>query len=190
MTKQISFTIDDKGCWNCTSHKKTDHGYAGRGKGINGNYKSLAKELYERSFGPINRPLELRHLCGNRMCINISHLTTGTRKENLADREMHGTVPRGERNPFAKLSEQQVKAIIAMKQHKTHRTATDLARIYGVTTQHIRRLWRGEKWAYLNPSSHNPSKKLLFSCRNGLCDATEHSSWACGCSCHKTKEEK
>lgn len=44
---------------------------------------------------------EVRHLDGNRLNNSADNLAWGTRKENAADRDSHGTTSRGEAHSFA-----------------------------------------------------------------------------------------
>jgi len=58
---------------------------------------------------------EVAHSCGNKSCVNPSHLRWATRAENAADREMHGTLLTGERSPKAKLTDAQVAEIRSLR---------------------------------------------------------------------------
>ena len=49
----------------------------------------------EMIHGPSN--LQVRHLCGNKMCVSPHHLVWGTSKENAADRLLHGTSNKGKK---------------------------------------------------------------------------------------------
>ena len=61
--------------------------------------------LVLRAFvGPPPQGQETRHLSGIRSDNRLVNLCYGTPKENQADRERHGTAPRGEKNANAKLS--------------------------------------------------------------------------------------
>ena len=63
-------------------------------------------------------PLEVRHLCGIRRCINPAHLAPGTVRENAADRVLHGTDARGINNPMGRLTDDEVRAIRASDEHR------------------------------------------------------------------------
>lgn len=96
-------------------------------------------------IGPCPEGQEVLHEDGIKLNCAASNLRYGTRKENEADRVLHGTSNRGERCGSAKLMEEQVRQIrnelIAGASYST------LAKKYGVgssTIQHIsqRTTWR------------------------------------------------
>ncbi len=45
------------------------------------------------------------HRCGNTLCVNPQHLRWATPKQNCADKVLHGTDNRGEKNNMSKLTE-------------------------------------------------------------------------------------
>lgn len=53
--------------------------------------------------------MEVAHSCGNRRCVNPSHLRWATREENQAERAIHGTSNRGERQWMSKLTPDSVR---------------------------------------------------------------------------------
>ena len=65
----------------------------------------------EAFIGPCPHGQEVCHNDGNRQNPMASNLRYGTRKENLADRERHGTAQRGEKNPSATLTDSQAEEI-------------------------------------------------------------------------------
>src|SRR5687768_4067693 len=75
---------------------------------------------------------EAAHSCGNghEGCIAPGHLGWKTHVENMADRLVHGTLRRGERHGMAKLTEDDVRTIIALKGGVPRR---NLAEMYGVS---------------------------------------------------------
>jgi HNH endonuclease len=54
------------------------------------------------------------HNCGNERCVNPHHLRWATRKDNMADRDRHGTDQRGEKAYNAILATADVKMIRAV----------------------------------------------------------------------------
>lgn len=85
---------------------------------------------------------EAAHACGNRICCTPTHLRWATREENQADKLIHGTHNRGERQGQSKLTAEQVREIRAQR----HRLQRDLAAEYGVSDAtisdiHCRRIW-------------------------------------------------
>lgn len=71
---------------------------------INGRRKRVTvHSLVARThIGPQPAPgYEIRHLDGNKLNAHYKNLAWGTRKENAADREEHGTTSRGEKHSKA-----------------------------------------------------------------------------------------
>lgn len=91
---------------------------------------------------------ETAHSCGrgHEACVNPRHLRWATPKENSADRERHGTVNRGRRNGSAKLSNDQVMSIFAMK---GRRSSNKVAREFGISDSSVLAIWKGRKWSWL-----------------------------------------
>lgn len=83
---------------------------------------------------------ECRHLDGKRLNDAADNLAWGTRKQNSADKVIHGTAPRGIKNPNAKLTDFQISEIRSLK--GTMRQC-DIAVKFGTTQGHISRIHRG-----------------------------------------------
>lgn len=103
---------------------------------------------------------EIRHIDGDRTNSRLSNLAWGTRAENAADRERHGTSAaprngrigasklRGVNNPSAKLSEADVAAIRATYVRGSHTFGCrPLGRLYGVDPASILNIIAGRTWA-------------------------------------------
>lgn len=89
---------------------------------------------------------EAAHSCGNRACVNPSHLRWKTSRENALERHGHGTMLRGERHPWAKLCERDVLEIRALEGTAK---APPIARRYGVSPDLVRLIWRGTIWSHV-----------------------------------------
>jgi hypothetical protein len=92
---------------------------------------------------------EAAHSCGkgHEGCIAPGHLEWKTPAENTADRLVHGTHSRGERSYWAKLTEADVREILAMKGIIPQRK---LAVRFGVTHQTIYKILRRQIWAWVS----------------------------------------
>lgn len=100
--------------------------------------------LCERRHGDRPSPRhEAAHRCGVKRCVNPEHLYWATYEENSADRVLHGTSNRGERQGSSKLTADAVLAI------RAGGNPVELAAHYGICLGHIYRLRRGEQWAWL-----------------------------------------
>ena len=111
---------------------------------IDGKTKRAHRVSYEFAKGPIPSGLLLRHKCDNPPCVNPEHLEPGTNAENHWDRERRGRSYKGEGNPCAHLTNDQVRAIrIELAEGKTHLV---LALKFGVGTSTISRIARGVGW--------------------------------------------
>jgi hypothetical protein len=116
---------------------------------LGGNVEMLAhRYVCEKAHGPPPSPEhETAHSCGNRPCVNRWHLRWATKVENAADRMLHGTDPRGEKNGHAKLARSAVEEIISRRGIETGRS---LAKRFGVTPTQISNIQLRKQWVYPN----------------------------------------
>jgi hypothetical protein len=87
---------------------------------------------------------EVRHLDGNPSNNHLSNLTYGTKKENQADRLLHGTSNRGQRSGLAKLTEEDVLNIRHL--FETGIRKTKLSEMFGVSFRNIDKIVKRETW--------------------------------------------
>lgn len=108
----------------------------------------------EQYVGPIPDGLFVCHRCDNPGCVRPSHLFVGTQKDNMADcsekgRAITRPLPGGQ-NPFAKLSDQQVRDI--HRRLTSGETVTSIARSFAVSVGTISHIKNGRSWAHItNP---------------------------------------
>ena len=110
---------------------------------------SAHRFLCEAAHGPPPSPHhEAAHLCGNGhlACVNPRHLRWATHKENEADRLIHGTRIRGERQGTAKLTETCVREIRSLRglipQHK-------IAKQFSISQACVSMIVNRQLWAWL-----------------------------------------
>lgn len=82
--------------------------------------------------------------CKSRRCVNPLHLRWASHKQNQQDRLIEGTHCRGVRSPRAKLSREDVLAIVQDK-----RSRRSVAADYGVTPEAISHIMLGKNWAHV-----------------------------------------
>lgn len=87
---------------------------------------------------------EIRHLNGNADDSRLSNLSYGTRKDNAADREVHGKTFRGERTPSAKLNWQQVQEIRRLQGQIGQ---SELAAKFGINRTTVQRIQAFQTWS-------------------------------------------
>lgn len=132
---------------------KTADGYA---KMIwNGRGATVTRILCEMSTGSPGEGLHAAHSCGNGMkgCVTKGHVSWKTEAENQAEKFIHGTVLRGENNPPAKLTNDQVVEIVSLRGTLSH---SKLGKRFGVGTSTIGQIMNGARWSWLTgiePSS-------------------------------------
>lgn len=127
----------------------------GRGEDGYGRLQVLGKLRYvhrlvcEEANGPPPTPKhDAAHSCGRGHlgCVTKRHLSWKTRKENDADKIIHGTSNRGEKRWNSKLSEEQAKEIISLKGKEFQR---ETAKRFGVSRGAVAKIWQGRSWGWL-----------------------------------------
>jgi len=102
--------------------------------------------VLEAFIGPAPVGMESRHLDGTRNNNHLSNLRWGTRVENMADKIRHGTMARlfGEHNPQAKLCEDDVRKIRAMKG-----TLQEVADQFGIHFGTVSQIKNRKRWNHI-----------------------------------------
>lgn len=95
-------------------------------------------------FGECPKGHEIRHIDGDGLNNRLTNLAYGTRSENMRDRDTHGTMIRGEKHCFSKVSDLQVEEIRRL--HAAGMSNQSLAQMFGISKSHvaaiINRIWR------------------------------------------------
>jgi hypothetical protein len=95
---------------------------------------------------PPTKTHQAAHSCGNRLCCNPSHIRWATRIENEADKLIHGSRIRGAAHVGAKLTDRDVREILAIGRSQTYRV---LSERYGVSQGVISRILQGKSWPHI-----------------------------------------
>lgn len=126
-------------CWPWQGHLA--NGY-GRFRG-----ERAHRYAYRLHKGDIPEELMVRHLCGNKLCVNPAHLEVGTMKENAADGIRLGETLRGSANGKAKINEDGARYILDNPDGLSGR---QMAMKFGVSPATISLIRSGHRWAHLN----------------------------------------
>lgn len=138
--REITWVLNDNGCWLCNSHAKDKDGYPCCKR--KGRSERISREHYRLYKGEITSGYVIRHTCDNPACVNPDHLIVGTHAENVADRVARDRSATGVKNGRAKLTEEQVIAIYINNTDKH----TALSSFYGVDVKVIRDIKQKKKW--------------------------------------------
>lgn len=104
--------------------------------------------LIAHGVQPSSAHTDVAHSCGNRKCCNPKHLRHATSLENSADAVSHGTVPRGDNHPIAKLREADIPHIRRAMREGVSLSA--VARQYGVSHKTISFIRDGVTWGWVD----------------------------------------
>lgn len=129
-------------CW--IWHGQKVNGY-GRFRG-----ERAHRYAYQLHRGAIPDGLMIRHMCGNKRCVNPDHLEPGTMADNAQDGIRLGEILRGSRNGRSKISEADARYII---DNPDGLTGAKLARKFGVSSATISLIKSGARWAHMKGSA-------------------------------------
>jgi hypothetical protein len=108
---------------------------------------TVHRKLCIEVHGPAPSPShQAAHTCGNGLngCVTKRHLVWKTPKENQADRLLHGTHCRGEKNYHAKISEDDARYILTSSEK-----GRTIARRLGVTEALVSAIRNKRAWKWL-----------------------------------------
>lgn len=127
------------GCWQWIGGTYGKHRYGAFY--LDGRRMGAHRASYILHNGEIPNGLFVCHSCDNRGCVNPNHLWLGTAADNSKDMADKGRSTRHERNPRAKLTNRQVKAILS-----DSRKQVEIAEIYGISQGQVSRIKLGKQW--------------------------------------------
>lgn len=137
------YAVKSDGCW---IWRGSVAGRSGYGKlGFNGRTLAAHRLSWELHRGPIQPGMVVCHHCDNPRCVKPDHLFIGTTLDNVRDKIAKGRDPRGERNTEARLTESQVRNILADK-----RSSREIGAAYGVSNTAIWLIKSGRKWKHIS----------------------------------------
>lgn len=126
-------------CWPW-NFGTSGYGYLYIGK----TYRSASRYVCILAHGLPAKGMEAAHSCGNRWCVNPCHLSWKTKKANALDRDLHGTMHRGEKSRRAKLTDEQVRYI-----RLADKTAVEMSRELGINARTIAHARSGRRWSHI-----------------------------------------
>ena len=135
---------EKNGCINWIASKNK----CGYGQFRIGNKILYANRVsYELSIGGIPKNMEVCHKCDNPACVNPDHLFLGTHKDNMNDASVKKRFPnrKGQNNPSAKLTENDIRDIKILLQTDLSQRKIGLLFSVGQTT--ISDIKMGKNWS-------------------------------------------
>jgi hypothetical protein len=141
--RNIEYSVNESGCWVCTSHRQDAAGYTVIRRGGTAPQR-LHRYVYQLENGPLTSDQVVMHICDNPPCFNPEHLKVGTHADNVHDKVNKGRHCVGTENGSTKLSDEDVLSI-----RKDTRSHTSIAKDYEVGRATIGQIMRGETWKHL-----------------------------------------
>src|SRR6266699_55441 len=104
--------------------------------------EKVARWLLYRAYGEIifSKGIVTRHLCNNRLCINLRHLAYGTHQDNSTDMSSSGRATASRRFHRHDRLDQSVQQIIADEYDPFVRNGEKLASEFGITRQRLHQI--------------------------------------------------
>ena len=137
---------DGDGCWLWTG--ATTRGYGVLAMPDYGKHRRAHVLMYELHNGPVPEGKVVCHKCNVKRCVRPSHLYAGTQAQNVLQAKQDGLILSREKQPKAKLSEEQVKLIRELMAGcpPSGSKSIELAKQFGVSRRNIRSITLNETW--------------------------------------------
>jgi len=127
--------------------------------GLYGKSVRAHRFSYEFYNGPIPKGLLVCHTCDNVACVNPTHLWVGTHDENEYDKLIKNRVLNGNKNPSAKLSEEDVLKIIEL--FPIHNDK-EISEMFNVKSSIINKIRNRKLWKSVTENFHSDFKENLY----------------------------
>ncbi len=109
-SKPIEYRENENGCWEVYSHAPNGNGYPKLT--IRGKSFIMSRLVYcqenNLNIEEFDSNILIRHKCDNPLCINPSHLETGSTLDNINDKISRGRQPKGVSHGRTHLSKEDV----------------------------------------------------------------------------------
>ena len=143
---KVIVPTDKMECYEWNGYKDKD-GYGRHRPGTGKNYVGAHRFSWELSGGSIPEGMHVLHRCDNRGCVNPVHLFLGSNLDNVKDMTRKERQNRGSKHPNAVLNEKLAGEIKQLLAHGVPQKK--LARMYGVSRDTIRGIYRGQSWKHI-----------------------------------------
>ncbi len=135
-------------CWEWLSSKNKGYGQIW----LDGKLRKATHVLYYIRTGKrrISKGKMITHkVCHNPGCLNHKHLRLGTAQSNMKDMVRDGNSTKGERQPNAKLTDEEVNEIRRLLQGGGT-TQKELGDMFGVAQPTISRIKMCKRWSHVD----------------------------------------
>ena len=129
-------------CWLWIAHRDKD-GYGIFS--IKHQNQRAHRIAYKILYGSIPKGMLVLHRCDNSRCVNPSHLSLGTAKDNHDDMKVKGRGLSGEKHPNRKLSHKKVVEIRKLWNNGAY-VQREIADMFGITQANVSSIIRNKSW--------------------------------------------
>ena len=115
--------------------------------GLHGKARRAHRVAWLLTHGSDPGAMDVLHSCDTPLCVNPAHLSLGTHKDNMDDMNAKGrNGSTGEKSKWAKLTEDDVRRIRALKGIKKQR---EIADEYGLHLTYVSQIWCRKSWKHI-----------------------------------------
>lgn len=141
----LRVTPGPSGCLDYPLHRGHRYGTIG----MSGRHYQAHVAAWIITNGPVPDGLKVCHTCDRPSCVNVAHLFLGTQAENMQDCIAKGrnAVLPGEDNPYAKLTEDDVRSIRAKRALGIR--LVDVASEFNISIASVSRITRRTSWSHI-----------------------------------------